>query len=70
MALKTTTMAPIASPWNVVAGTISMPESAMITVIPENSTARLAVFPAATIASTFASPPARSSRKRSTTNSV
>ncbi len=66
----TTKMAPSAMPLNMFDGTMNSPASAIITVIPLNSTARLAVSPERTIASTFSTPLARSSRKRSTMNSV
>ncbi len=43
-------------------GTISSPTSATTTVMPENSTARLAVRPAISIARSTGRPAARSSR--------
>ena len=48
---------------------MNMPSSAITTVNPLNTTARLAVLPAAAIASCLSRPPARSSRYRETTNS-
>ena len=66
-AATTTRIAPIPTLKKSVNGTISMPSSAITTVSPLTSTARLAVAPAAAIASTFSRPRARSSRKRETT---
>jgi len=43
-------------------GTMNMPTSATTNVLPLNSTARLAVAPACSIASLFARPRRRSSR--------
>ena len=43
-------MAPAPRPRNVLLGTISMPSRASTTLMPLNSTARLAVAPAAPIA--------------------
>ena len=51
-------------------GTSSIPHIASTKAIPLKSTARLAVAPDATIASTFSSPRARSSRKRERMNSA
>ena len=45
-----TRMAPAPRPRNVLLGTISMPSRASTTLMPLNSTARLAVAPAAPIA--------------------
>ena len=59
---RTTIVAPPARLFHIVEGMISIPLNAKTTVRPLNSTARLAVAPAAAIASFFSSPAARSSR--------
>ncbi len=58
------------SEMKIVVGTISMPTSATTTVMPENSTARLAVEPARSMAPTLSRPSRRSSRYRDTMNST
>jgi hypothetical protein len=68
-AATTTKMAPAPSERKMVLGTRSMPISASTTVIPLNSTARLAVAPAASMASSLSRPCRRSSRYRETMNS-
>ena len=65
-----TRIAPRPSARKIVDGTISMPSSEITTVMPEKSTARAAVSPATSIASTLSRPSARSSRKGATMNSV
>ena len=59
-----TRIAPSARLRSTVSGTSSIPNIASTKAIPLKSTARLAVAPDATIASTFSSPRPRSSRKR------
>ena len=53
----------------IVLGTNSNPTMASVKAIPLNSTARLAVAPAAAIAAPRSRPRPRSSRKRERTNS-
>ena len=61
-ATSTARMAPVARLTKILVGTISIPTSASTTVMPLNSTARLAVVPATEMASSFSYPPRRSSR--------
>ena len=58
----TTRIAPAPKLLNVVSGMMNIPDSAITTASPENSTARLAVPPATPIASIFSRPLSRSSR--------
>jgi hypothetical protein len=58
----TTKIAPAARLRKIVVGMISIPRRASTTVIPLKNTARLAVAPAASTASSFSSPRWRSSR--------
>ena len=67
---STTRIAPVAREMKIVVGTISMPTSATTTVMPLNSTARLAVEPARSMAASFSRPSRRSSRYRETMNST
>ena len=62
-------MAPAASARKIVVGMMNIPSSASTTVMPLKNTARLAVAPAAPIASSFSKPFFRSSRNRDTMNS-
>ena len=55
-------MAPAARLTKIFVGTISIPTSASTTVMPLNSTARLAVVPATAMASSCSCPRLRSSR--------
>ena len=66
----TTMLAPRPKLRKMFVGTISIPSSAITTVRPENSTARIAVSPAMPIASVIVRPSRRSSRKRSTMKSA
>jgi hypothetical protein len=66
---STTVIAPTARLRKIVCGTTNMPISAITTVSPLKSTARLEVAPARAIASSVSRPALRSSRKRETTNS-
>jgi len=64
-----TRIAPAARLRMMLSGTSSIPTSAITNAVPLKRTARLAVPPAAAIASIFSRPRARSSRKRESTNS-
>ena len=64
MATATTTMVPVANEVNVAAPAKYMPAMAIMTVMPETSTARPEVAAAASIAASLLRPAARSSRTR------
>jgi hypothetical protein len=65
-----TRIAPAARLRRIVSGTSSIPVSAITKADPLKKTARLAVRPAASIATSFAAPRPRSSRKRETMKSA
>jgi len=69
MDTSVTKMAPAASERKIVVGMMNIPRRASTTVIPLKNTARLAVAPAAAMASIFSKPFFRSSRNRDTMNS-
>ena len=69
MATNVTKIAPAASARKIVVGMMNMPSRARTTVMPLKNTARLAVAPAAPIASILSKPFFRSSRNRDTMNS-
>ena len=64
MATATTTMVPVANEVNVAAPAKYMPAMAIMTVMPETSTARPEVAAAASIAASLLRPAERSSRTR------
>ena len=68
-AVITTRIAPLARLRKIVVGMSSMPTRASTTVMPLNSTARLAVAPASSMASSRSCPARRSSRYLDTMNS-
>ena len=67
-AMTVTSTAPSPTLKKTVVGTITMPSSAKTTVMPEKTTALVAVAPARPMASCFSRPRARSSRKRAIMN--
>ncbi len=68
-ATSTTMIAPAPRAFMMFDGTSNSPASAITTMNPENTTARLAVSPALAIASILSTPRRRSSRNRSMMNS-